>query len=106
MNIYYAIILSVLFALTAIAFVFRKRMDAYVQARSKLVRNEQAKLFATAMNNIGVALIVGGVALPIFQGHFELDNVWTKGGFLSLCAWLIGGGLLFFAQLVISKMEE
>jgi hypothetical protein len=28
MNIYYAIILSVLFALTAIAFVFRKRMDA------------------------------------------------------------------------------
>lgn len=61
MNIYGVISGSVLCLLCATLFFSRQKLADKLRNRSKLVFNEQAKLLATALNNISVALIVGGM---------------------------------------------
>jgi hypothetical protein len=60
---------------------------------------------ATALNNISVALIVGGILLPIFQEHSELGSEWTKGGALTIWALILGCVLHFLALFVLAKMK-
>lgn len=106
MNIYGGISWLVFFLLSAILLIFRKKLADRVMDRSKLVFNEQAKLAATALNNISVALIVGGFLLPIFQGRSEFSNEWTKSSALTIWAWMFGFALHILAQFILSKMKE
>ena len=106
MNIYGGISWLVLFLLCAMLLFFRQKITDKTQGRSKLVFNEQAKLIANALNNISVALIAGGLLLPIFQGHSELSNEWTKNGALTVWALMLGLAFHILAQYVLGTMKE
>jgi hypothetical protein len=67
---------------------------------SKLVRNEQQKLRATFLNNLGLAAFVGGVLAPMFQaGPLTLSYIlisWAAGmTFAAVChyagIWMLTG---------------
>ena len=65
-----------------------------------LVRNEQTKLLANALNNLGVASIVTGVIAPTagyLFGSLEIDDPFRLLSFVVV--WLfIGGSLLMGAR--------
>ncbi len=105
MNIYGEISWFVLFLISVTFLIFRKRLKANLQIRSNVIFNEQIKLTATALNNIAIALIVGGLLLPIFQGHSEISNTWTKNGALSVWALVFGFTLHAMALFVLGKMK-
>ncbi|WP_233384432.1 hypothetical protein [Methylobacterium sp. C25] len=52
---------------------------------SDAARNEQTKLLATGLNNIGVAFVVIGVVTPITAASFGVASAphfsWSTGGF-------------------------
>ena len=62
------------------------------------IRDERIRLFATALNNVGVGSVVVGIFAPIITG--------AAGGPLHFGAWL-ATGLLFFglAQFTIGKLS-
>jgi hypothetical protein len=60
--------------------------------------NERHKLFASAMNNLGVGMILTGFVAPLISG--------AGGGHLPLGAWLAGGAvLLLLGQFVLGRLQ-
>jgi hypothetical protein len=62
-----------------------------------MIRTERIKLFATALNNIGVGSIVAGIFAPMISG--------AAGGLAHFVAWS-ATGLLFIglAQLTLGRL--
>jgi hypothetical protein len=50
-----------------------------------MIRTERIKMFATALNNLGVGSIIAGIVVPFV--HNELHSGWAVAG------WLAGGAL-------------
>jgi hypothetical protein len=54
------------------------------------VHNERVKLFATALNNLGVGAIIAGIVTPMVRGEIN--------GLASLLIWGVAIGLNLIAQ--------
>jgi hypothetical protein len=71
---------------------------------SKLVHNEQTKLFATFMNNLAVASVVTGVLTPAFANHFQLSPL---GQFIFVLGGVLMGYVVHrFARLFLRDLQE
>jgi hypothetical protein len=75
-------------------------------ARLKLIHNEQAKLSATALNNIAVAFVVLGIVTPaIGIGQARSIPAEAVGYAISL-GWLLTGAILHLcARLILVRLE-
>jgi hypothetical protein len=105
-NITRGVFLLVLVTLAITVFVFQKPWEARLRNRSDVVFNEQTKLTATYLNNIGVGLMVGGVLLPLFQGNSPLGNIeWTVSGIWAAAACIAGVILHFLGVYHLSNLR-
>jgi hypothetical protein len=60
--------------------------------------NDRVRLFATALNNLGVAAMGAGILVPTVNG--------TVGDPLHIVAWLVfGASLHALAQLVLGRLR-
>jgi hypothetical protein len=76
-------------------------MATWEQHMSKLAHNERVKLFATFLNNAGVAAWVGGFIIPLIQGKsLSFFNVTTISGIV------IGLVLHIAGFLFLGKLKE
>jgi hypothetical protein len=67
-------------------------------ARRTAIHNARVQMFATALNNLGVASIVAGVVAPMVNG--------TLGDFAHVAAWIVvGGELMAAAQLLLGRLR-
>lgn len=75
-----------------------------------LIDNERAKLSATFLNNIAVAVIGSGLIAPFFVVLYGLGNLNTDQiRFFGLAApgWvLLGGGLHYIARGTLGRLKE
>ena len=74
----------------------------------KLVQNERIKLFATAVNNIGVATVVTAFVTPIVGFLYSPPSATVTAWWpLIGLAWLLVGLCLHvFAQLALGRLQE
>ncbi len=74
---------------------------------SVVIRNEQTKLLASAINNLGVAFLVTGVIAPVtgyMLGSLAVDAPLRLLSFVMIC--LVGGALLLHrARRTLEAME-
>lgn len=71
------------------------------------VRNEQTKLLATAVNNIGVACIVTGAISPLAGyalGVLQIDDPLRLLSFIMICA-ITGVSLLMGARRILKDLQ-
>jgi hypothetical protein len=78
-----------------------------VPEKSKVVRNEQLKLTATAINNLAVAFVVTGFIIPVaalaYQAAFPKTRYWA--GFAIL--WIVAAVVLHYvARRVLEGVKE
>lgn len=75
-----------------------------------LIDNERAKLSATFLNNIAVAVIGSGLIAPFFVVLYGLGNLSAdQVRFFGLAApgWvLLGGGLHYLARGALGRLKE
>ncbi|MCL2427736.1 MAG: hypothetical protein FWD12_00720 [Alphaproteobacteria bacterium] len=63
-----------------------------------MIRNEQLKLLATTLNNLGLAFLIGGFVGPTLTGQFR--SWW-------IIAWIAAGfGLHACAQFALRGLKE
>jgi methylmalonyl-CoA mutase cobalamin-binding subunit len=75
--------------------------------RSKTVHNEQLKLAATAFNNLGVAVIVTGIIVPVVALAYQTAVPKTRYWAVFALLWsLVGAVLHLIARRVIERLEE
>ncbi|GEO80624.1 hypothetical protein [Pararhodospirillum oryzae] len=72
-----------------------------------LIQNERTKLLATALNNIGVAIIVTGVVAPavatLYGGTLPGAGHWW---FVVAAGWLLAGiGLHILAHINLGRLK-
>jgi hypothetical protein len=75
-------------------------------ARLKLVHNEQAKLSATALNNVAVAFVVLGIVTPMI-GLAQVRALPTEAAsYVVSLGWLLTGAILHLtARLILVRLE-
>lgn len=75
---------------------------------SDAARNEQTKLLATGLNNIGVAFVVIGVVTPITAASFGVASAphfsWSTGGF-AVIWFCTGAGLHWIGRRVLRSLR-
>jgi hypothetical protein len=63
-----------------------------------VIHNARVQLFATALNNLGVAAFVAGIVVPAVNG--------TVGDAAHIGAWFaFGAGLLTAGQLMLGRLQ-
>ena len=70
------------------------------------IRNEQTKLLATAINNLGVATIGAGAIAPIvgfYVGTLDVDDPLRLASFVVVCL-AAGASLLRLARLILEDL--
>lgn len=77
-----------------------------LSARLKLIHNEQAKLSATALNNVAVAFIVIGIVTPLI-GFTQTQTAPSEAGaYVISLGWLLTGAILHLcARLILVRLE-
>ena len=75
---------------------------------TKLVRNEQTKLLATGLNNLGIATIVAGVIAPLIARSYGASSVngFALSGLLAMVYLCAGALLMFFARDKLRELVE
>lgn len=75
---------------------------------TKLVRNEQTKLLATGLNNLGIATVVAGSIGPLIAKSYGASNAngFVLPGLLALVYLLVGTSLMLIARLVLKDLVE
>ncbi len=76
-------------------------------APNKPARNEQVKLMATALNNLGIAFVVSGIIVPIvalaYQSSLPRTNYWAAFALV----WLaFGVGFHLSGRAALRRIEE
>jgi hypothetical protein len=67
-------------------------------SRILTIHNERVKLFATALNNLGIGSIIAGIVAPMVHGEIN--------AMLSFLAWLVVGlSLIVQAQFWLGRMR-
>jgi hypothetical protein len=71
------------------------------------IHNERVKMIATALNNLGVATIAGGILAPTIGYLYGSSALQTGGWWFTIgVAWfLVGGGLCFFGWLALGWLK-
>jgi methylmalonyl-CoA mutase cobalamin-binding subunit len=83
------------------------RKGTAMSRRSKTVHNEQLKLAATAFNNLGVAVIVTGIIVPVVALAYQTALPKTRYWAAFAVLWsLVGAVLHLIARRVIERLEE
>lgn len=70
------------------------------------VRNEQTKLLASAVSNLGIATIAAGVIAPVvgfYVGTLDVDDPLRLASFVVICL-AAGGALLRLARLILEDL--
>ncbi len=76
-------------------------------ATNKAARNERRKITATAVNNVGVAIIVTGIVVPSVSIAYQMTLPQTKYWSIFALLWLIRGlGLHAIARDLLGRIEE
>jgi hypothetical protein len=75
---------------------------------TKLVQNEQTKLLATGLNNLGIATIVAGAIAPLIARSYGASSVsgFVLPGLLAIVYLLIGASLMLIARVVLKDLVE
>ena len=71
------------------------------------IRNEQIKMLATAVNNLGVACIVTGAISPLagyFLGVLQIEDPLRLLSFIMICV-VTGVSLLLGAQRILKDLQ-
>ena len=71
-----------------------------------LIQNERIKLFATALNNLGVAIFVTALVAPAVAFLYGTAHAATGYWWLISGAWLLGGVSIHFgAQVALGRLK-
>lgn len=74
--------------------------------RQKLVHNEQAKLTATALNNVSVAFFVTGILTPLVTYLQNPTKITTPESFLIGVGWLLTGIIIHqIGRVILTGLE-
>ncbi len=75
---------------------------------TKLVQNEQTKLLATGLNNLGIATIVAGAIGPLIAKTYGASGVngFVLAGLLAVVYLLAGVSLMLIARIVLKDLVE
>lgn len=74
--------------------------------RRKLVRNEQRKLAATALNNIAVATVVTGIVAPVIASAYHVSTPHGKYWAVFPVLWvLVAMGIHQLARRMLEELE-
>lgn len=75
-------------------------------ARIKLIQNEQAKLSASAVNNVGVAFVVVGIVTPVVAYAQSPSPTTSVLPLVISGIWLLTGAILHLAaRLILVSLE-
>lgn len=68
-----------------------------------LIHNERTKLMSTFLNNVGVAIVAGGVFIPVFAGGaFVQTHQWL----IAILGILTGAGFMGWAVYSLKDLKE
>ena len=80
--------------------------SAGVSAPVNLIQNERVKLLATALSNVGVAILVTALIAPAVSFLYGLVHPVTSYWWLIGAAWFLAGvSLHVFAQVILGRLK-
>ena len=78
------------------------RLEEHFESSSTLQRNERVKLAASFWNNIGVGMVIGGVAAAFFLDKSQ--GTWTKIG-IAIAGLVLGWLCYSIASIILTYMH-